>query len=104
MRFGEAAHAVDQPLRREVRRGGDGERAALTLQQSLGAAGDAIERVALDGEIGAARLGDDEPLAFAIEQFDAELDLERLDLMAHRALGDAELFGGAGEALMTRRR
>jgi len=104
MRFGEATQAMDQPLGCEVRRGGDGERAtALTLQQTFGAAGNAIERVAHDGEVGAARLGDDEPLPLAVEQLYAQLALKRLHLMAHRALSDAELFSGAGETLVARR-
>src|SRR5262245_40139716 len=39
----------------------------LWLQQPLRAVGDAIERIAHDREIGAAALGDDEPLVLAIE-------------------------------------
>ena len=35
--------------------------------------------------------------ARALEQLDAELDLERLDLLADRGLGDVELLGGAPE-------
>ena len=103
--LGEAAQAMDEPLRREVRRRADGEHAAaLALQQALRPGGDAVEGIAHDGEIGAARLGDDEPLPLAIEKLQSELGLERLHLMADGALGDAELLGGAREALVARRR
>src|SRR5262245_26215407 len=95
---------MDQPLRREVRRGAHRERtAALALQQPLRSVGDAIEGIAHHREIGAASLGDDEPLVLAIEQLQPELGLERLHLMADRALGDAELLGGAREALVAGR-
>jgi hypothetical protein len=72
----------------------------LALQQPLRSVAYAIERVAHDDEVGAPGLGDDQPLAFAIEELQSELDLERLHLMADRALGDAEFLGGAREALM----
>jgi len=39
-------------------------------------------------------------LALAAEELDAELDLEGLDLLAHRALGDVKLLGRAGEAFV----
>ena len=39
-----------------------------------------------------------------MEQGQAELLLERLDLMAHCALGHRELVGGAGEAKVAGRR
>ena len=54
-------------------------------------------------EIGAAGFGDDQPLALAIEELEAELRLERLDLVADRALRDAQLLGGAREALVAGR-
>ena len=40
----------------------------------------------------------------ALEQSDAQLRLERLDLMADRALGDRQLVGRPGEARMARGR
>src|SRR5439155_24776095 len=43
---------------------------------------------------------DNQPLPLASEQLDAKLHLQRLHLMAHRALGDAQLLGGAREAHM----
>ena len=43
------------------------------------------------------------PLALAIEQLDAECRLQRLDLMAHRSLRDAQFFSRAREALAPRR-
>src|SRR5262245_51973282 len=95
---------MDQPLRGKIRRGADRERAAaLALQQPLRSVGDAIEGIAHDREIGAASLGDDEPLVLTIEQLEPELGLERLHLMADRALGDAQLLGGAREALVASR-
>ena len=39
-----------------------------------------------------------DPSRAALEQGDAEQLLERLDLLAHRLLGDVQLPGGAGEA------
>ena len=97
----EAAEPVHQPLGREVGRRADREDAGgLPLQQPLGAERDAVEGVANDVEVVAAGLGDDQPLALAIEELEAELGLERLHLVADRALGDAELLRGAGEALV----
>src|SRR5205823_13042105 len=72
----------------------------LPLHQSLGSHRDAIERVAHDGEIIAAGVGDDQALPLAGEELDAEFGFQRLDLMAHRALSDAKLLGSAGEADM----
>jgi hypothetical protein len=66
-------------------------RTLSSWQQPLRPIGDAIEGVAHDREIGAASLGDQQPLVLAIEQLQSELGLERLHLMADRALGDAEL-------------
>ena len=61
------------------------------------------KRVAHGDQIVPAGLGEDEPLTLAIEQPDPELGLERLDLVADRALRDEQLRGGAGEALVPRR-
>jgi hypothetical protein len=74
----------------------------LPLQQPLGADGDTVERVAHDGEIVAPGFGDDQALALAIEQLYGKLRFQSFDLVAHRALGDAKLFGGARKALMPR--
>src|ERR1043166_9735429 len=100
MFFGKPAEALDQPFGGEVGRGADGERAAaLTLQQPLGAERDPVECVADDGEIVAARLGDDQPLPLAGEQLEPERFLERFDLLADSALCDVQFFSGAGETL-----
>src|ERR1051326_2767143 len=97
---GNPARAIDQPFGGEVGRGADGEHAAaLTLQQPLGAERDPVECVADNGEIIAARLGDDQPLPLAGEQLEPEGFLERFDLLADSALCDVQLFGGAGETL-----
>ena len=104
MRFGKMAEPMHQPFGGEIRRSADGENAGvLTLQKPLGADGDTVQRVAHDGEIVLAGFGDDEALALAIEELDGEFGLERLDLMAHCALRDAQLFGGARKTLMPRR-
>src|SRR5713101_5392398 len=96
---------MDEPLRREVRRSADGEHAAaLALQQPLRSSRDAVESIAYDTEIGAARFGDDEALAFTIEKFQSKLGLECFHLMADGTLGDAELLSSAREALVARRR
>ena len=97
----EAAEPVHQPLGGEVGRRADREHPrTLPLQQPLGAERDPVERVADHVEIFAAGLGDHQPLALAIEKLEAELGFERLHLVADRALGDAELLRGPGEALV----
>ena len=104
MRLGKVPETVDQPLGGEIRRGADGEHArALALHDARGAERDPVEGVAQHGEIIAPGLGDDEPLALAVEQLEAERRFERLDLMAHRPLRDAKLVRRPGEALVTRR-
>src|SRR6188472_1690868 len=96
---------MDQPFRREVRRRADGEHAAaLALEQALRPRGDAVEGVTDDNEIGTPGFGDGETLPFTVEQLQPELGFEALYLMADGALGDAELLGGAREALVARRR
>ena len=94
---------MHEPLSGEVGRGAHGQRACvLPLQQALGATSDAIERIAHDGQVSASSFRDDEPLAFPVEQLEAELRFQRFHQMAHRALRDAQLFGRAREALVTR--
>src|SRR5215212_1498749 len=105
MRLGKMAEPVHQPFGGEVRRGGYREHAGvLSLQEPLGAHGDAVKRVADNREIVTSGLGDDQALALAIKKFYCELCLQRLDLVAHRALRDAKLFRRAGKALMPRGR
>src|SRR5262249_31143972 len=55
------------------------------------------------GVINATSIGDDQAIALALKELQAELGLERLDLMAHRALSDAEFLGSAREASVPRR-
>src|SRR5262249_37811380 len=84
-----------------VRRRADGQGARmLPLNEAFGRNGNAIEGVTNVDEIGATGLRDDEALVLAVEQFDAELLLQRLDLMADGALGQEQLFGRAGETAM----
>src|SRR5205807_4717799 len=97
--FGEAAEPMNEPLRGEIRRDADGKRAnALPLQQPFGSVGDTVEGIAHDAKIGAAGLGDHQPLALAIEQLQPKLRLQRFHLMADGALRDEKLLGGAREA------
>ena len=57
MRLGKMAEPMHQPFGGKIRRRADREHACvLPLQQPLGADGNAVERVAHDGEIVAARL------------------------------------------------
>ena len=101
MRLGKMPETIDEPLGGEIRRGADGEHAGiLPLQQALGPERDAIEAVAHGGKVVPAGFGEDEPLVLAIEQPDPELGLERLDLVADRALRHEQLRGRAGEALV----
>ena len=72
----------------------------LPLQQALGADRNAIEGIAQDDQILPARVRDDKALALAIEELDPELRFQRFHLMAHRALGDAQLLGRPREALV----
>ena len=104
MGLGKPAEPVDQPFGGEIRRRADGQGTrVLALHDALGARGDPVERVADHAEIFATGVGDDQPLALAIEKLDAERRFQRLDLMADGALGDAQLFGRAREAFAARR-
>src|SRR2546421_3467511 len=90
---------MDEPLRREIRRDADSKRAGtLPLQQSFGTVGDAVEGIAHDAKIGAASLGDHQPLPFAIEKLQPKLRFQRFHLMADGSLRDEKLLGGAREA------
>ena len=101
MGFGEAAETVHQPFGGEVRRRGHGQDpGALSLQQTFGAGGEAVEGVAHHLEIRAPRLGDDEPLALTVEEAKTEFGLKGLHLVADRALRDAQLVRRPGEALV----
>jgi hypothetical protein len=81
MRFGKVAEPVDQPFGGEVGRGADRKHAGtLPLQEPLGAHRDPVQRIAHNGEVVAAGLGDDQPLALAVEKLDRKLGLQGLDL------------------------
>ena len=104
MGLAKPAEPIDQPFGGKIRRRADGQNAGvLALQDALGARGDPVERVADDVEIFAAGIGDNQPLALAIEKLDAERGLQRLDLMADGALGDTQLFSRSREAFASRR-
>src|SRR5260370_39445631 len=101
MGLGEPAKAVYQPFRCEVGRRADGQNArTLTLHETVSTDRDPIERIAHNTEIFASRPRNQQPLALPIEELDAEFRLQRLDLMTHGTLRNAQLFGGSGENLM----
>src|SRR6516164_7439280 len=92
----EAAEPMDKPLGGKIRRCADGQNArTLPLHETLGSHGDAVKRVAHNRQIIAPGIGDDQPLHLAIEELNADLRFKRLYLMAHGALRDAQLLGGA---------
>ena len=67
MSLGKMAQPMDQPFGCEIRRGTNRQNArALSLQQTLRARGNTIERIAHDNEVVPPCFGDDKPLAFAI--------------------------------------
>src|SRR5215471_13052732 len=99
MYFCKAAEPMDEPLGGKIWRCAYCQHArTLPLHQALGSHGDTVKCVAHNRQIIAPGIGDDEPLPLPIEQLDAELRLQRLHLMAHGALCDGQLLGGAGEA------
>jgi hypothetical protein len=105
MSLGKPAEPVHQPFGGKIGRGADRQNTgALALYKPLGPHRNPIQRVADHSKIFAAGLGNHQPLALAIEQLDAERALQRLDLMADGALGDAQFFRRPGEALAPRRR
>ena len=93
----EVCQARDQPVRGERRQHADGQRAVRTRTQFGNAAGDAVQCLAhSDGER-AARLGQFHAAAAPVEQRHAEFALQRLHLMADRAVGDMQFGAGAGK-------
>src|SRR5215469_5761564 len=99
MHFCESTEPMDEPLGSKIRRCANGQHArTLPLHQALGSHGNAVKRVAHNCQIIAPCIGNDEPLPLTIEELDAKLRLQRLHLMAHGALSDAQLLGSAGEA------
>jgi hypothetical protein len=75
----------------------------LTLHNALGAGGNPVERVPYNGKIFATGVRQDEPLALAAEELDAERGLQRFDLVADGSLRDTELLGRSREAFAPRR-
>jgi len=67
---------MHEPFCSKVRRGADCQNArGLALNEATGAKGKSIECVANHGKILAAGLGNDEPLAFSIEELDPKCQL-----------------------------
>src|SRR5215831_7772611 len=104
MGLGEPAKTVYQPFRCEIRRCTDGENArTLPLHETVSTDRDPIERITHDAEIFAPRARNQQPLALPIEELDAELRFQRLDLMTDSTLSDTQLFGGSSKTLMAGR-
>src|SRR5690606_18193446 len=99
MRSLQAAESRQQPETRHADACGHRDRSRAVrlsdladhvLQLLYGAVGAAKKPLALRGEAHAAVLSHEEP--------DAEMRLQRMDLAAHRGLGEAEIVGGEGDA------
>jgi hypothetical protein len=92
------------PLGTEIRRSAYGQNArTLALQEALCAGRNAIEGVTQDGEVLLTSIRDHQALPFADEEFDAEIRLQRLDLMAYGARCNAEFLRSPREAFVPRR-
>ena len=75
----------------------------LALCEVLRSERNPVQRVAYNGKIFATGLRDHQALTLAIEKLDADPCLQRLDLMAHGSLRDAQFFGRSRETLVPRR-
>ena len=94
----ETSEARHQPLGGERGRGGDGQAAALDLGgEQGGGLGEVVESVAQSGEGGLGGVGEEEAARGALEERSADIVLEILDLLRHRAWRHRELVGGAAE-------
>ena len=79
-----ASKPVHEPLGAEIRRGADGQNARRpVLKQTVRTHGNPIQRVADDSQVLLAGAGDDEALAVAREQLEAESRFERFHLLAY---------------------
>src|SRR5690349_7488070 len=101
---GKASKPVHQPFGTEIRGRADAQNARwLTVQESVRAYGDPIQRVAHDGQVLAAGVGDDEALAIAREQLETEARFQRFHLLAYSGLTDAQLLCRVCEVRAARR-
>jgi hypothetical protein len=101
----EPAESAHKPFGPEIRRRRDGQDArCLALKQTVGADGDAIQRIADDGEILLAGVRDHEAFSIPSEQLDAERRLQRLYVLADSRLADTQCFRSACEVPASRRR
>ena len=92
------AHPWHQPLHREGRQGGDGQRAAgLARPQSRRRLRQPVEGVAHGGKQRLSLLRQHHRPVQPPEQRQPEMLLQGLDLMADRCLGDIQFGRGAGE-------
>src|SRR5690242_2397692 len=99
MRSREALQARDQPQRGKAGRGGDRELArAVGGAQLVGRRLQPLQHVGRNALERLAAFGQSERARAPLEQPDAEMVLERLDLPAHRRLGDEKLLRRLREA------
>jgi hypothetical protein len=102
---GEAAEPRNEPERGKAGGGGDRELAHAGIGlEPVGRALQAVERVGRDPVERLAALGQRQRARPALEQFQAEMVLEPLDLPAHRRLRDEQLLGCLREAQCAGRR
>src|SRR5450830_96686 len=103
MQYSEGAQARHQPFGGKVGRGGDRQASAGACIQRARAAFEAIKGIADDLEIASPGIGQQQLIGQAIEQRQAELIFERLDLMTDGARGHIEFLRRQRETLMPRR-
>lgn len=95
-----AVQLRDQPARAEGRRGRHSQHFGLAAvgKQEAGGQLYLLQDASYLGQVQLAGRGQLQALAHPAEQGVLQLLLELRDLLAHGALGQAQLFGGAGEA------
>lgn len=96
---GELVYALQQPADRKGADNAEGQHfAQVAARETFQRAADPVERIGNDGHKGQPFVGKRKAAGQAPEQGRAEAALKPGDLMADRALTDAQFGGGAGEA------
>ena len=104
MRLSESTEPMYEPFGGKVRRRADCQNpGGLTLHKTFCPDSNPIQCVADHCKIFATSLGNHKSLALAVEKFDAEGNLQRLDLMAHGSLCDIQFLSRTCKALAARR-
>ncbi len=68
------------------------------MRETVRAQGDAVERVTNDGQVVAPSFGEEQPLAFAMEQLQPKFILKGFQLVAHSTRRDVQFLSGARAA------